>query len=94
MENLWVCNMLHASKLHCVWCAPLWTSIAIYCVCNAAATIGLTQTDVTVIEGRTAEVCVSVTNGTFGREVIVRLSTNNGTATGIYVIVINLVGSS
>ena len=37
---------------------------------------------------------MSVTNGMLGREVIVRLSTNNGTATGIYVIVINLVGSS
>ena len=66
-----------------VWSASVWTFIAIYCVSIAAATIGLTQTEITVIEGRTAEVCVSVTNGTLGREVIVQLTTDNGTATGI-----------
>ena len=46
-------------------------------------TFGLENTSLTLIEGggATARVCVIVTTGTLGRDVIVTLKTTDGTAT-------------
>ena len=50
---------------------------------HAAATIGFNPETYSGPEGSTVILTIEVINGQLGREVVVFLNTNNGTATGI-----------
>ncbi len=50
------------------------------CCYNAAVTIGFTKTSVDVVEGMSFEACVTLTNGSLNIDVVVVVTSMDGTA--------------
>ncbi len=50
------------------------------CGCNAAVTIDFTETSVDVVEGMSFDTCLMVTNGSLNRDVVVVITSMDGTA--------------
>ena len=75
---------------NCLYIYNVHFHVYIHTLFTDAATVGFSQTTFTLAEGASQSVCVDVTAGTLGRDVMLTVTQAAGTATGGFIQVTTL----